>query len=97
MQHAITWLGTMSQERLMTSLLFFLRHSTSSRAEKGGNIKQAIHFFTRAQAYNNVIRICKEHGFEDQLLNVALLAQFIGLNFNKKEFSDRFLTLNKAI
>ena len=23
---------------------------------------------------SNVIRICKEHGFEDQLLNVALLS-----------------------
>ena len=65
-------------------IVFFLRHSTLSRAEKGGNIKQAIHFFTRAQAYNNVIRICKEHGFEDQLLNVALLAQFLGSKFEKK-------------
>ena len=41
--------------------------------ELAGDVKQAIHFYTRAGAYNNVIRICKEHGFEDQLFNVALL------------------------
>ena len=43
--------------------------------ELAGDVKQAIHFYTRAGAYNNVIRICKEHGFEDQLFNVALLRE----------------------
>ena len=42
--------------------------------ENAGEVKKATHFFTRAGAYNNVIRICKEHGLEDQLLNVALLS-----------------------
>ena len=38
------------------------------------NIAEAIHFFTRAQAYSNAIRICKEQGFEEQMWNLALLA-----------------------
>ena len=50
-------------------LEFLIRHH-----ENAGEVKKAIHFFTRAGAYNNVIRICKEHGLEDQLLNVALLS-----------------------
>ncbi|KAK3865459.1 hypothetical protein Pcinc_025661 [Petrolisthes cinctipes] len=42
--------------------------------ENVAQVKEAIHFFTRAQAYGNAIRICKENGFEDQLLNLALVA-----------------------
>lgn len=38
------------------------------------DIKQAVHFYTRAQAYNNAIRLCKETGLEDQLMNLALLS-----------------------
>uniref|UniRef100_A0A667XJ74 Intraflagellar transport 140 n=1 Tax=Myripristis murdjan TaxID=586833 RepID=A0A667XJ74_9TELE len=38
------------------------------------NIKQAVHFYTRAQAYNNAIRLCKENGLDDQLMNLALLS-----------------------
>jgi len=53
---------------LKAACLHMARHH-----ELAGDVKQAIHFYTRAGAYNNVIRICKEHGFEDQLFNVALL------------------------
>ncbi|KAK7788798.1 hypothetical protein R5R35_010909 [Gryllus longicercus] len=42
--------------------------------EADGRISDAIHFFTRAEAYSNAVRICKEHGIEDQLWNLALLA-----------------------
>ncbi|KAM6964373.1 intraflagellar transport protein 140 homolog isoform 2-T2 [Tautogolabrus adspersus] len=38
------------------------------------DIKQAVHFYTRAQAYNNAIRLCKESGLDDQLMNLALLS-----------------------
>uniref|UniRef100_A0A8C5ELC1 Intraflagellar transport 140 homolog (Chlamydomonas) n=1 Tax=Gouania willdenowi TaxID=441366 RepID=A0A8C5ELC1_GOUWI len=38
------------------------------------NIKQAVHFYTRAQAYNNAIRLCKENSLDDQLMNLALLS-----------------------
>ncbi|KAK3579473.1 hypothetical protein CHS0354_028282 [Potamilus streckersoni] len=43
--------------------------------ENQDHIKEAIHFFQRASAYGNAIRLCKEHGFEDQLLNLALLGR----------------------
>ncbi|XP_041671340.1 intraflagellar transport protein 140 homolog [Cheilinus undulatus] len=38
------------------------------------DIQQAVHFYTRAQAYNNAIRLCKENGLDDQLMNLALLS-----------------------
>ncbi|KAL0984320.1 hypothetical protein UPYG_G00139910 [Umbra pygmaea] len=42
--------------------------------ESQEEIKQSVHFYTRAQAYNNAIRLCKENGLDDQLLNLALLS-----------------------
>lgn len=35
--------------------------------------KESIHFYTRAQAYGNAIRLCREHEMDDQLMNLALL------------------------
>ncbi|XP_075420628.1 intraflagellar transport protein 140 homolog isoform X2 [Tenrec ecaudatus] len=37
-------------------------------------VRQAVHFYTRAQAFNNAIRLCKENGLDDQLMNLALLS-----------------------
>uniref|UniRef100_A0A8C3C4F6 Intraflagellar transport protein 140 homolog n=1 Tax=Cairina moschata TaxID=8855 RepID=A0A8C3C4F6_CAIMO len=42
--------------------------------ESQGEIKQAVHFYTRAQAFNNAIRLCKENNLDDQLMNLALLS-----------------------
>ncbi|XP_068161175.1 intraflagellar transport protein 140 homolog isoform X2 [Antennarius striatus] len=42
--------------------------------ESHDDIKQAVHFYTRAQAYNNAIRLCKEYGLDDQLMKLALLS-----------------------
>ncbi|XP_022250207.1 LOW QUALITY PROTEIN: intraflagellar transport protein 140 homolog [Limulus polyphemus] len=42
--------------------------------ENQDNIKEAVNFFSRARAYNNAIRICKENNFEDHLLNLALMS-----------------------
>ncbi|XP_075035600.1 intraflagellar transport protein 140 homolog [Mixophyes fleayi] len=42
--------------------------------ESQGDLKQAVHFYTRAQAYNNAIRLCKENNLDDQLMNLALLS-----------------------
>ncbi|XP_077482190.1 intraflagellar transport protein 140 homolog isoform X1 [Stigmatopora argus] len=42
--------------------------------ESHDDTKQAVHFYTRAQAYNNAIRLCKENGLDDQLMNLALLS-----------------------
>ncbi|ELT94193.1 hypothetical protein CAPTEDRAFT_114177 [Capitella teleta] len=43
--------------------------------ENSDQIKESIHFFTRAGAYGNAMRLCREHGFEDQLMNLALLSK----------------------
>ncbi|XP_056125550.1 intraflagellar transport protein 140 homolog [Rhinichthys klamathensis goyatoka] len=37
-------------------------------------ISQSVHFYTRAQAYNNAIRLCKENNLDEQLMNLALLS-----------------------
>ncbi|XP_075422551.1 intraflagellar transport protein 140 homolog isoform X2 [Ascaphus truei] len=42
--------------------------------ESQEELKQAVHFYTRAQAYNNAIRLCKENSLDDQLMNLALLS-----------------------
>lgn len=41
--------------------------------ENQDQAKEAIHFYTRAQAYGSAIRLCKEHDMHDQLMNLALL------------------------
>ncbi|XP_041362442.1 intraflagellar transport protein 140 homolog [Gigantopelta aegis] len=43
--------------------------------ENQNQIKEAIHFFTRAQAFGGAIRLCKEHDYEDQLVNLALMGR----------------------
>ncbi|KFM79558.1 Intraflagellar transport protein 140-like protein, partial [Stegodyphus mimosarum] len=42
--------------------------------ENQDNIKEAIHFFTKARAFTNAIRICKENGLDEQLMNLAMMA-----------------------
>ncbi|NXS90848.1 IF140 protein, partial [Jacana jacana] len=42
--------------------------------ESQNEIKQAVHFYTRARAFNNAIRLCKENNLDDQLMNLALLS-----------------------
>ncbi|KAM6249922.1 intraflagellar transport protein 140 homolog isoform 2-T4 [Porphyrio hochstetteri] len=42
--------------------------------ESQDEIKQAVHFYTRAQAFNNAIRLCRENNLDDQLMNLALLS-----------------------
>ena len=41
--------------------------------ENQDQAKESIHFYTRAQAYGNAIRLCREHELNDQLMNLALL------------------------
>lgn len=42
--------------------------------ESQEEVRQAVHFYTRAQAFNNAIRLCKENSLDDQLMNLALLS-----------------------
>ena len=50
------------------------------------NIAEAIHFFSKAQAYSNAIRICKEQGYTEQLWNMAVLGK------KDMQFHEIFLT-----
>lgn len=43
--------------------------------EMNDEIKEAIHWFGRARAFGNAIRLCREAGMEDQLMNLALMAK----------------------
>ncbi|CAL1531559.1 unnamed protein product [Lymnaea stagnalis] len=43
--------------------------------ETQNQIKEAISFFQKAKAYGSAIRLCKEHGFEDQLLSSAIVGR----------------------
>ncbi|KAL5018582.1 hypothetical protein ScPMuIL_004304 [Solemya velum] len=43
--------------------------------ENAGAVKEAVHFFTRAQAYGNAIRLSKEQASEEQIMNLALLGK----------------------
>ncbi|XP_054445339.1 intraflagellar transport protein 140 homolog [Pteronotus mesoamericanus] len=42
--------------------------------ESQEEVRQAVHFYARAQAFNNAIRLCKENSLDDQLMNLALLS-----------------------
>ncbi|RZF46866.1 hypothetical protein LSTR_LSTR008247 [Laodelphax striatellus] len=42
--------------------------------ENMGHVQEAVHFFTRATAYANAIRMCKEQHLDDQLWSLALSA-----------------------
>lgn len=43
--------------------------------ENQNHIKEAIHFFQRAEAFGNAIRLCKEHNYEEQMMNLALMGR----------------------
>ena len=41
------------------------------------NIPEAIHFFSKAQAYSNAIRICKEQGKNKPIIGLVLTTKLI--------------------
>lgn len=43
-----------------------------ARHYEGHDIKQAVHFYTRAQAYNNAIRLCKVRVFQQPQLEIYI-------------------------
>lgn len=65
--------------------------------ENQEQIKEAIHFFTRAQAFGSAIRLCKEHGFEDQLVNLALMGRPEDMMEAARHYEQRQETLDKAV
>ncbi|XP_076446737.1 intraflagellar transport protein 140 homolog [Babylonia areolata] len=65
--------------------------------ENQDQIKEAIHFFTRAQAFGSAIRLCKEHGFEDQLVNLALMGRPEDMMEAARFYEQRQDTLDRAV
>ncbi|ESO09812.1 hypothetical protein HELRODRAFT_92025 [Helobdella robusta] len=41
--------------------------------ERAGKMQEAISYYNRAQAFGNAIRLCKDHSFDDKLLNMAIM------------------------
>ncbi|KAK7111421.1 intraflagellar transport protein 140 homolog [Littorina saxatilis] len=65
--------------------------------ENQDQIKEAIHFFTRAQAFGSAIRLCKEHGFEDQLVNLALMGRPEDMMEAARYYEQRHETMDRAV
>ncbi|CAM1291051.1 IFT140 (predicted) [Pycnogonum litorale] len=65
--------------------------------ENNGNIKEAVHFFSRAHAYSNAVRLCKENGLEDQLLNLALMSGPEGMVDAARYYEDKEGLEDKAV
>ncbi|XP_049802425.1 intraflagellar transport protein 140 homolog [Schistocerca nitens] len=65
--------------------------------ESQGQSTEAVGFYSRAHAYSNAIRICKEQGLDDQLWNLSLLAgprdQLDVARYFEKSFPDRAVRL----
>ncbi|KAJ8245793.1 hypothetical protein GJAV_G00260380 [Gymnothorax javanicus] len=65
--------------------------------ESQEEIKQSVHFYTRAQAYNNAIRLCKENGLDDQLMNLALLSNPEDMMEAACYYEDRGTHMDRAV
>ncbi|XP_028669859.1 intraflagellar transport protein 140 homolog [Erpetoichthys calabaricus] len=65
--------------------------------ESQNEIKQSIHFYTRAQAYNNAIRLCKENELDDQLMNLALLSNPEDMMEAACYYEDKGVHMDRAV
>ncbi|KAM9817055.1 intraflagellar transport protein 140 homolog [Neosynchiropus ocellatus] len=61
------------------------------------DIRQAVHFYTRAQAYNNAIRLCKENSLDDQLMNLALLSNPEDMMEAARYYEERGSHMDRAV
>ncbi|NXH98407.1 IF140 protein, partial [Pachycephala philippinensis] len=74
--------GNIQKARQPASICFLTNETGNGAAsyhlarqyESQEDIKQAVHFYSRAQAFNNAIRLCKVNNLDDQLMNLALLS-----------------------
>ncbi|KAG8506365.1 Intraflagellar transport protein 140, partial [Galemys pyrenaicus] len=65
--------------------------------ESQGDVRQAVHFYTRAQAFNNAIRLCKENGLDDQLMNLALLSSPEDMLEAARYYEERGEQMDRAV
>ncbi|GAB1610026.1 hypothetical protein Ahia01_001288500, partial [Argonauta hians] len=57
--------------------------------ELKGDYSEAINYFTRSETYGNAIRLCKENGLENQILNLALLGSPLDMVEAARYFEHR--------
>ncbi|XP_041061994.1 intraflagellar transport protein 140 homolog isoform X2 [Carcharodon carcharias] len=65
--------------------------------EARDDVKQAIHFYTRAQAYNNAIRLCKDSGLDDHLMNLSLLSSPEDMMEAARYYEEKGLQMDRAV
>ncbi|XP_071962146.1 intraflagellar transport protein 140 homolog [Antedon mediterranea] len=65
--------------------------------ENAEDYKSSIHFFTRAQAYSQAIRLCKENNMEDQLMNLALMSNSADMIDAAQYYESSPQTMDKAV
>ncbi|XP_055991192.1 intraflagellar transport protein 140 homolog [Sorex fumeus] len=65
--------------------------------ESQEEVRQAVHFYTRAQAFNNAIRLCKENGLDDQLMNLALLSSPEDMIEAARYYEEKDKQLDRAV
>ncbi|KAM9305481.1 intraflagellar transport protein 140 homolog [Gastrophryne carolinensis] len=65
--------------------------------ESQEDLKQAVHFYTRAQAYNNAIRLCKENNLDDQLMNLALLSTPEDMMDSARYYEEKGDQMDRAV
>ncbi|XP_023369568.1 intraflagellar transport protein 140 homolog [Otolemur garnettii] len=65
--------------------------------ESQEEVKQAVHFYTRAQAFNNAIRLCKENGLDDQLMNLALLSSPEDMIETARYYEEKGEQMDRAV
>lgn len=56
-----------------------------------------MHFYTRAQAYNNAIRLCKENHMDEQLMNLALLSNPEDMMDTAAYYEERGEHMDRAV
>uniref|UniRef100_UPI00358F9C54 intraflagellar transport protein 140 homolog n=1 Tax=Myxine glutinosa TaxID=7769 RepID=UPI00358F9C54 len=61
------------------------------------DVKRAIHFYTQAHAYNNALRLCKDHQMYQQLMNLALLSSPEDMMETARYFEDHCKQMDRAV
>uniref|UniRef100_G1LNJ6 Intraflagellar transport protein 140 homolog n=1 Tax=Ailuropoda melanoleuca TaxID=9646 RepID=G1LNJ6_AILME len=65
--------------------------------ESRDEVRQAVHFYSRARAFNNAIRLCKENGLDDQLMNLALLSSPEDMTEAALYYEDKGEHMDRAV
>ncbi|KAL4676088.1 hypothetical protein H8959_010233 [Pygathrix nigripes] len=65
--------------------------------ESQEEVGQAVHFYTRAQAFKNAIRLCKENSLDDQLINLALLSSPEDMIEAARYYEEKGMQMDRAV